>query len=144
MTRSMSRREFILMSGAAVAAATLLRYDEFAYAHSLKAPGDSWNQGELVHLIPIVNHERILVKTSFKTPLRGQPQLRVNGRTCSGKRSDSRGRFWQFDVDGLKAAQQYELQIVDDSGKALCDPWPLKTYPAPGVPVEHVRILAYT
>jgi hypothetical protein len=56
MTRSMSRREFILMSGAALAAVILLRYDDFAYAHSLKAPGDSWNQGELVHLIPIVNH----------------------------------------------------------------------------------------
>ncbi len=144
MNRPMSRRQFIRLSGAALGAAALWRAESLTYAHALKSPGDTWNQGDLIHIIPMVNHERILLKTSFGNPTVSRPSLRVGDRTCPGKKSDTRGRFWQFDAEGLQPAKEYTLQIVDDAGKALCDPWPLKTYPDPGAAVEHVRLLAYT
>jgi len=144
MNSPITRREFIRLSGTALGAATLLGSEAFSYANALKVPGDTWNQGDLVHIIPMVNHERILLKTSFRNPQGSQLRLRANGRTYSGKKSDTHGRFWQFDADGLDPAREYMLQIVDEAGRAICDPWPLKTYPDPEAPVEQVRLLAYT
>jgi hypothetical protein len=144
MNGSITRREFIRLSGTALGAAALLGSDAFSYANALKVPGDTWNQGDLIHIIPMVNHECILLKTSFQNPQGSQLRLRVNDRKYSGKKSDIHGRFWQFEADGLEPAREYTLQIVDDAGRAICDPWPLKTYPDPEAPVEHVRLLAYT
>ena len=40
----------------------------------------SWDSGPLIHILPTVNHERILVKTSFKAPLAAPPILEIDGR----------------------------------------------------------------
>lgn len=104
----------------------------------------SWSRGELAHLIPTASHERFLIKASFVAPLRVTPQLAIADRLVPGNRSDGQGRFWQFDVDHLTPDTEYMLRIDDAAGEPLCDPWPLKTFPAPGAPVKALRILAYT
>jgi hypothetical protein len=133
------RRDFV-SGGAAAAALTVLGWAGDAEAQKAAR----WNQGQLAHLIPVANHERFLIKASFKAPTTGTPRLTVDGKPIDGIRTDLRGRFWRFDVTSLKASTQYELRITDAAGAPLCDPWPLRTFPAPDTGPEQLRILAYT
>ena len=110
----------------------------------IEANAAAWDAGNLRHLIPIANHERFLIKTSFKDALTQRPLLKIDHRFVSGVRSDSHGYFWQFYVDKLNANRKYELQLTSSQRRALCDPWHLKTFPHPDERVESCRILAYT
>ena len=58
--------------------------------------------------------------------------------------NDTAGEFWQFYTDDLPAATQFQLNLTDSSGNALCESWPLSSFPAPGQTVERVRLLFYT
>src|SRR5262249_50532707 len=100
--------------------------------------------GLLPHLTRPASPGGSPVKPSFVEPLQTAPQLMLGDRSVAGVRGDSNGRFWQFDVAGLAPATAYTLQIVDAAGRALCDPWPLRTFPAPDAPAAGLRILAYT
>ncbi len=133
-----SRRTFLRSTAGAVTLAT------GALAHSQgAAQSDAWDRGDLAHLLPWANHERFLIKASFGNSL-DNASLSIGTLVVPGERTDTEGRFWQFYAQGLEPAQNYELQLVDDAGSALCDPWPLKTFPAPAAPVEQLRLLAYT
>jgi hypothetical protein len=139
VTSMATRRQFLGAAGAAAAGAAL---EALLPAPATAATG--WNAGRLAHVIPTASHDRFLIKTSFVEPLAGQPRLLVGDRSTPGIRGDSRGRFWRFDVAGLAPATAYTLQIADAGGRALCDPWPLKTFPAPDAPADRLRILAFT
>lgn len=104
----------------------------------------SWSAGEVHHLLPTVSHDRILLKASFRRPLVEPPSLRVNSRLASGRRRDTKGEFWEFDVAGLEPDRTYELQILDRRRRSLCDPWPLTTFPAPTERPQQFRLLVYT
>jgi len=104
-----------------------------------------WNHGEVFHILPTVNHERFLIKTSFTKNLADPPVLKVGQATVvKGVRTDTEGRFWMFDAGGLAPDTEYELVLTDVGGKSLCDPWPLKTFPHPDSKPERVRLLIYT
>jgi hypothetical protein len=103
----------------------------------------AWNAGEVVHLVPAVSHDRLLIKASLKMALDQPPELRVGDRSFAGVMTDTERRFWMFDVPGLAPSTRYNLQIVSARGP-LCDPWPLKTFPPPGSRPDRLRILAYT
>lgn len=135
----LTRRNFV-QSCAAAGALGALGLHRLAWS----AGGGDWDEGQLKHLIPAANHERFLIKTSFKSELPFTPLLKVNGQAVNGFKTDNAGRFWRFDVGSLKPDTAYELQITDPAGKALCGTWPLKTFPAPDVRPEHLRILSYT
>ena len=129
-----SRRQF-LQAGAALAASTALPH---------AAATEEWQAGEVVHLLPTANHERILLKASFRSPLAAPPQLKIGGRPIEGRKSDGAGRFWQFDAAGLQPDTAYTLQLLDKRGRALCAPWPLKTFPRQDAAPGHVRLLVFT
>jgi hypothetical protein len=133
----LNRREFVGF-GLGVTALGLLGWPAAGSADQ------TWNPGQLVHLIPTASHERFLIKTSFKEPLATTPDLLVNGKAYAGVQTDPHGRFWRFDVPALQPATEYELRITDRHGAALCDAWPLKTFPAPDAAPKNLRILAYT
>lgn len=137
MNASISRRRF-LQAGAALAVAGGLPLADDAFA------ADDWNAGDVVHLLPTANHERILLKASFRRALDAAPQLRIGERSIAGSRTDSTGRFWQFDVANLKPATDYTLKLVDAHGQALCASWPLKTFPRPDATPDRLRLLVYT
>ncbi len=108
--------------------------------HSLAA--DGWRQGDLVHLIPTASHDRIAIKCSFRTP-RAAVSLTVDGRPQPGRRTDSAGRYFEFDVSDLEPDHRYELRLTDGT-RPLTDPWPLTTFPHPRTKPDSVRLLAYT
>ena len=102
-----------------------------------------WDAGDLFHVLPTVNHERALLKCSFREPLPDTPELRVDGRRIMGERTDTRGRFWAFDVAFLRPSTAYELELRTGRGRALAEPWTLSTFPSPDSDIDHVRIGFY-
>ena len=104
---------------------------------------DGWRQGDLLHLVPGANHERFVVKCSFRSPRR-PPVLQVGDARIAPRTTDSEGRYFAFDARGLDPGREYALQLLDEAGERLTDPWPLRTYPAPDARPESVRLLAYT
>ena len=95
------------------------------------ATSQTWDDGDLAHVLPTSSHGRILIKTSFKKPLDAALILQVGEQRISGLRSDTRGSFWQFHAGDLKPQTSYNLSLVSSDGRSLCQPWMLSTMPAP-------------
>lgn len=98
------------------------------------APG----AGGLRHLLPAASQDRFLIKASFFAPLARAPELRVGSRRVTGRRTDSDGQFWLFDVPGLQPATTYQLRL------GAGDPWPLRTLPPADATLDRFRLLIYT
>lgn len=104
----------------------------------------SWQAGTVRHLLPTVSERRILLKSSFTRSLDKPPVLKAGKHSVAGHATGTRGKFWSFDMDGLAPGQQYTLELFDAQKRPLCDPWPLKTFPAPESRQERLRLLIYT
>jgi len=104
----------------------------------------TWDGGELTHLLPTSSHDRILIKASFKRPLDVPPSLQVGDQRFSGVRSDTRGYFWQFHAGDLKPGTSYELSLTSSDGRSLSQSWKLSTMPAPGDLPSKLRLLIYS
>jgi hypothetical protein len=135
-----TRRDFLI--GAASLATVIAARESPAGAQSSNAA--SWNGNDVVHLLPTVSHQRFLVKASFKTPHREPPSLTVDKRKIPGRSGDSDGLFWTFDAQSLEPGRKYDLQIADNRGRVLCDPWPLSTFPAPTDTPKSLRLLIFS
>lgn len=116
-----------------------------AVASTQQAAGvDSWRSGSLAHLLPTVSSDRMLIKTSFHERV-AAPRLEIEGRRdVAGHSVDALHRFWEFDVKGLDPSTNYTLRLVDEAGRPLCDPWPLRTFPASSENPERLRLLIFT
>jgi hypothetical protein len=112
------RREFLLASAATAAQA---------------APSP-----RVTHVLPTVSHDRALIKVSFAASRSKPPVLKFGRRTALGAMTDTRGRFWRFDVPELSPATEYALALDGT------EPWTLRTFPAPGTKIEKFRLLVYT
>jgi hypothetical protein len=141
----LTRREFIkrnsLIAASSYAAQPLGLLD--AFSATAAAQEDRWDAGALYHVLPMVNHDRILLKTSFNDALGQAPELMIDGRRMSGRRTDSRGRFWEFDVAELRPDTKYKLELRSDK-RPLAEPWTLSTFPHPSSEADHVRVVFYT
>ena len=136
MAENWTRRQFVRASAAtAVTGVNFLTFGS--------DDNDGWHRGDLMHLIPSANHNRLLIKCSFRLP-RSAPILHLDGRTIVGQLTDSSGRYFVFDVSSLAANKEYSLQLFDKKARALCDSWPLKTFPAPNFDSQSMRLLTYT
>jgi len=106
-------------------------------------PDSEWNSGYVVHILPAVNDNRILLKTSFLIPITN-PRLNVNGTYFSGEKTDTYGYFWCFNAFNLLSNTTYQLILENALGQRLCDPWTIKTFPSSNSTPNHLRILAFT
>jgi hypothetical protein len=104
----------------------------------------NWDQGEVQHLIPTANHDRFLIKASFTKPQAAPPELRVGSIKVRGQSNAAAGDFWQFDVSGLSPSTPYKLTLTSATGRALCEPWQLQTFPAPDSMPDRLRLMIYT
>jgi len=140
-----SRRQLLIHATAAAACLTRRGSPgDVLDAHLFAQSRDSWRPGTVFHILPAVSHERMLLKVSFVEAQPGAPQLRMDGRTVAGSRTDTRGFFWEFDVQSLAPAREYRLELRSDRGAALSDPWTITTFPEPGSAVDHVRVVFFT
>jgi hypothetical protein len=131
-----TRRTLLQMAAAGTASAL--------FPFPLSAQEDSWNSGDVAHLIPTATHERFLIKASFENARSEAPVLKVDGQDVPGSRTDLAGKFWQFDATGLEGGREYILQLFEGGGGEITGSWPLKTFPAPGTMPASMRILAFT
>jgi hypothetical protein len=132
----MTRREFLRLVGAVAGTVTV--------APSPRAgTGGAGPDGIVAHILPTVRHDRMLIKVSFTAAQAEPPVLRVNRRQVQGQPTDTQGLFWAFDVDGLRAARRYTLDLRAAGRRAL-DPWTLSTFPDPATCPERFRLLVYT
>ena len=144
------RREFLRRSVGGMAGAWLTSWpwQKIAAQQDLNPVADDWDSGVVRHLLPAVNESHILIKASFSQAQRETPRLQIqngnNSRFVEGYLNDTRGEFWQFYATELQSDTQYELSLQDSSGRALCESWPLSTFPAPQQNPEKVRVLFYT
>ncbi len=104
---------------------------------------DGWSAGTIAHLIPVVNHDSLLLKVSFVEPQQN-PALKIGRNTYGGQKMDTLGRFWSFTASDLESRQQYELSLVNNSGNSFADSWPLTTAPAESDRADNLRVLMYT
>ncbi|MEO5742791.1 MAG: hypothetical protein ABIS29_19570, partial [Vicinamibacterales bacterium] len=135
-----TRRDFLM--GAASLATMIASRDTALGAQT--NTGAAWNSGDVAHVLPTANHQRFLIKASFARPHQAPPVLLVDRRKIAGRGADTLGLFWIFDATGLEPGRRYELQIVDGRGRALCDPWPLATFPSPSDNPARLRLLIYS
>jgi phosphodiesterase/alkaline phosphatase D-like protein len=105
---------------------------------AMPAASAAWKEGEVRHILPTVSHDRALFKVSYANSQLRAPRLRIAGRELAGERTDTRGEFWHFDVTGLKPETEYRIAITG------CDPFPLRTFPAPEAKPARFRLLIYT
>lgn len=109
---------------------------------------EDWDAGQVRHLLPGVSESRMLLKASFAGPLARPPVLRLQAGNFShrieGRQNDTAGEFWQFYVENLAPDTRYQLSLLNAGGEALCDAWPLTTFPAPDQNVDRLRLLFYT
>jgi hypothetical protein len=145
MSTPLSRRELLT---ATISAATALAAVGRDSSRALYGPAltqeTRWNPGAVRHLLPGVGHNRVLLKASFVRPLAAAPTLRAGSRKAAGQRLDSAGEFYSFDLTALEPQQTYQLLLEDASGKPLCDPWPISTFPSPESRPKTFRLLVFT
>ena len=141
----LTRREILALQSMLAAGAFAGRPFDLSgiFGGTAVAQETDWDAGDLYHVLPTVNHERALLKCSFHEPLPDTPELRVDGRRIAGRRTDTRGRFWSFDVASLRPSTAYELVLRTGRGRTLAEPWTLSTFPSPDSDIEHVRVGFY-
>ena len=87
-----------------------------------------------------ISHQSIV-----QTPIPRRPRRCLSmDRKVAGRAADTRGLFWTFDATDLEPGRRYELQILDARGRAVCDPWPLATFPSPGDSPAQLRLVIYS
>jgi hypothetical protein len=116
-----------------------------SFAQNRTSPlSQSWDAGQVRHLLPSVSDTRILIKASFAKPLTGAPTLHVGASTFRGSMNDTEGAFWQFDASGLQPGRRHALSLTGAGGKSLCEPWDLSTFPARTSRPDNFRVLFFT
>ncbi len=134
MSTPLSRRQWLAatVSGAA------------ALAITGRAQSKSWNAGSVRHLLPGVSHDRVLLKASFVRSLSAPPILRAGSGKATGVSLDTSGEFYSFDLTALEPERTYQLVLEDAGGRALCDPWPITTFPSPDAQPKRFRLFVFT
>jgi len=141
----MKRKPIFILIVIAVIFLSIFFYRHYSPLKLTYNSDPSWNSGPVFHILPTVNHERILIKTSFTKPFSKAPRLQIDDvGNFDGRMTDTKGYFWSFDAPGLKPDTTYMLVIQDVDGKNLCDAWPLSTFPAPDANPKKLRLLIYT
>jgi hypothetical protein len=141
---SANRREF-LRASSALALSAAVSPDLFAQSAVTPVPSTAaWDAGAVRHLLPTVSDSRMLIKVSFNAPLTDAPTLRVGDTAVRGRMSDTRGEFWQFHATDLRPGRPYQLSLVGDQGRMLCEPWQIATFPAADERPEQFRVLFFS
>ncbi|MCY4599431.1 MAG: hypothetical protein OXF27_05885, partial [Acidobacteria bacterium] len=142
---SHDRRKFLAGSAGALGAAVFGRLPlELLAEQGAPPPVRDWDAGRVRHLLPAVSDTRLLLKAAFDRTLSAAPTLRVGGISATGRMNDTAGEYWQFYASGLQPGRRYELSLAGADGGALCEPWPLSTFPARDDSPERLRVLFFT
>lgn len=99
---------------------------------------------DLALLLPSASQNGLGLKLWTTTPQADAPRVTIDGAHVQARPLGSRGRVWRYAQGGLAPGRAYRLAVEDASGRAMRAPWTLKTLPAPGQPVDRVRLLIFS
>ena len=139
----MKRRDFLRATAAGPLLAALppeLR----AQTSARSSTHGTWDNGSVRHLLPTVSDTQMLLKASFTAPLAQPPRLHVDTATVPGRMTDTRGEMWAFHATRLAPGRRYTLSLKASTGRSLCQPWDLSTFPSPDARPERLRVLFFT
>ena len=140
-----NRRQFLARSSGTLAATCFSQLPLGVMAQQAATPAsDDWDRGVVRHLLPTVGDSRILLKASFGRPLSTAPTLQVGRARFTGRMSDTAGECWQFHAGDLEPGRRHTLSLRSAAGAALCEPWPLATFPAASATPGSFRALCFT
>ena len=139
----MRRRDFLRATAAGPLLAALSP-ELLAQTSAKPSTRGVWDSGSVRHLLPTVSDTQILLKASFDAPLSQPPALRVDKATVPGRMTDTRGEMWAFHATGLTPARRYALSLRTSTGRSLCQPWELATFPSPDARPGKLRVLFFT
>ena len=139
----MKRRDFLRATAAGPLLAALPP-QLFAQTTARPTTGGTWNRGSVRHLLPTASDTQLLLKASFDAPLVQPPILRVDRTAVVGRMTDTRGEMWAFHETGLAPGRRYTLSLNASTGRSLCQPWDLSTFPSPDARPEKLRVLFFT
>ena len=105
---------------------------------------EEWNSGPVSLIIPTATHQRLRVKVVFQNAVDETPELQMGDRKVAGEQTDSEGKHFTFDADGLEPETEYQLQLMGKKGQSLTDPWPLRTFPSPVAKTQSAKFLFIT
>ena len=103
----------------------------------------NWDAGYVKHILPTVNHNRILITLSLSKSFKDTPVVKIGSQKVKGIQRDSHGEYWIFDIQNLESNTAYKLKLTA-KGSRLCDDWTIKTFPHPNAEPERLRLLVYT
>jgi len=139
------RRRFLSGTAGAMGAAVFGRLPLGEMVEQGAPPAvQDWDAGQVRHLLPTVSDSRLLLKASFDRALSAAPTLRVGSAAIPGRMNDTAGEHWQFYATDLEPGRRYSLSLEAADGRALCEPWPLSTFPAPDARPDRFRLLFFT
>ena len=136
-----ARREFLKATGAAALLVNAPSDIVTTAARAAPQRDRVWESGAVRHILPTVSDSQMLIKVSLAEPQLVAPVLRVGDTAVRGHMSDTHGEFWQFHVTRLKSDRKYKLALASGSGRPLCQPWELSTFPGPNDGPSHFRVL---
>ncbi|MBL8774137.1 MAG: hypothetical protein JNK30_22305 [Phenylobacterium sp.] len=123
------RRQVVAGAGAALAAG------------AARGQG-AWSAGPVAHLLPTAGHDALRLTVTTTRPLGTPPRLVGGPRAATARPTADGGRYWRFDLGGLRPSTAYDLRIETEAGAT--DAWTLRTLPAPDAAPGRLRILAFT
>jgi hypothetical protein len=144
MRPPIDRRHFLAGTAGVMGGALFGHLPLEAMAQETPPAQQTWDTGRVRHLLPTVSDTQMLIKASFDRPLSVPPVLRIGTARVEGRMSDTAGEFWQFRAGALQPGRRYDLSLQEASGRSLCEPWQLSTFPSPSSSPERFRMLFYT
>lgn len=95
-------------------------------------------------ILPSATHDTLAIKLLLEQPPSAAPTLTIDGKAVSAQKMDVDGYAWGFVQSGLKGGTAHRLTLRDERGKALREPWELRTLPPLDSKPGHFRILFFT
>ena len=71
---------------------------------------------DIRHILPMTTDTSLSVSVSVERP-RSRLHLSVGDIGITGKKMDSKGRFWSFTAKDLSASTSYKLQLSDEKSE---------------------------
>lgn len=95
-------------------------------------------------ILPSATHDTLAIKLLLDQPAGAAPALSIDGKRVAAQRMDIDGYAWGFVQGGLKGGTAYQLALHDGAGRALREPWALRTLPPLDSQPAHFRVLFFT
>lgn len=140
----MNRRRFLKSTSILAPFLTGLTFSPGLIGMARANETSGWDSGSVDLILPTVSDSEILFKIMLSEPQESPPILQIDNRSIHGDMLDTKGIHWQFHIRDLSPLTTYDISLRSAGGKALCETWPVTTFPANDYMPDNFRLLIFT